>query len=630
MDREQQLDEVITAYLKAVEAGERIDQGEWLKRYPDLADALAEFFVSQQSVERVAAPLRDVLPSPNAPLPPLPKGGTEGGSLPSSSQLGKPALAAVIVAALLSLLGGGAYFTAQLAKQRAEEANKARKDADLEKTKAQAERDRANSVRHAIHIHLGLRAWEQHDVALAERILGEIDEPFRNSWEVRHLLSLCRRKALTFRGHTDRVSSVAISADGRRIVSGSSDGTVRVWDAATGKEQFTLKGHQGYVTSVALSADGRRLGSAAGALNGPGEVKVWDADSGEENLTLKNPFYRVYAVALSGDGRRIAAGGRLRDKTGLVLVWDAATGEEKLTLKGRPGGDWADVASVAFSPDGQRLAAGSYGAAMVWDTVTGQEQLTLKCDTNRVSSVAFSADGRRIVSGTGNRDNPGKAGVITVWDAATGKEQLTVKGSTGPVLSVAFSADGRHIVSGGSIFRQAGEVKLWDAATGQERLTLKGHTGPVFSVALSADGRRIVSGGGAPARPGEKPGEVRLWDVAAGQEKLTLDGFKFGGAAFSADGQRVARADPGNVVSVFRHRHGTASAHPQGAEECLRRLRCDVQRRWPAHRRRELGRDSHGVGCGHRAGEAQPRGPRELYSECGVQWRRSAPRLGRR
>jgi WD40 repeat protein len=107
----------------------------------------------------------------------------------------------------------------------------------------------------------------------------------------------------TFTGHTALVASVAFSPDGLRLASASYDGTVKVWDSATGQESLTLKGHTGEVNSVTFSPDGQRLASASSDQT----VKVWDAATGEESLTLKGHTRGVTSVAFSPDGQRLAS-----------------------------------------------------------------------------------------------------------------------------------------------------------------------------------------------------------------------------------------------------------------------------------------------------------------------------------
>ncbi|RYP27056.1 hypothetical protein DL767_007830 [Monosporascus sp. MG133] len=330
---------------------------------------------------------------------------------------------------------------------------------------------------------------------------------------VEHNWSPC---LLTLEGHGDDVSSVAFSPEGSRLVSGSFDGTIKIWDAATGACLSTLTGHDDSVSSVAFSPDGSRLASGSS----DGTVKVWDATTGAYLSTVAGHGDLTLSVAFSSDGSRVASGssdGALTlsvafspdgsrvasgSSDGSIKVWDAATGVCLSTLAGHG----HEVCSVTFSPDGSRLASGSGdGTVKVWDAATGAYLLTLKGHRSLVNSVAFSPDGSRLASGSSD-------GSVKVWDAATGASLSTFEGHSSLVNSVAFSPDGSRLASGSSDHT----VKIWDAATGAYLLTLKGHRENVSSVAFLPDGNRLASG--------SYDGTVKVWNVTTGACLSTLEG----------------------------------------------------------------------------------------------------------
>jgi WD40 repeat protein len=337
------------------------------------------------------------------------------------------------------------------------------------------------------------------------------------------------------------VFSVAFSPDGTRVATGSHDHMAKMWDARTGTPLLDLKGHT-LPSIVAFSPDGTRIVTVSRSIAGgwaylrgyekrPGELKVWDARTGTPLLELKGLTGPVSSVAFSPDGTRIVAGSVYQQT---VQVWDAQTGTPQLDLKGHP------VTSLAFSPDGTRLLTGSQdGTAQVWDAQTGTPLLELKEHTVEVSSVAFNSDGTRIV--TGSHDQR-----ALVWDAWTGTRLLELKGHTRPLSSVAFSPDDTRIVAGS----WDGTTKLWDARTGTLLLEL-GRTGSVYSVAFSPDGTRIVTGG--------YDRTAKVWDARPGTPPLELKGHTVlvSSVAFSPDGTRIVSGSQDNTAKVWDARTGT-------------------------------------------------------------------------
>jgi WD40 repeat protein len=243
-------------------------------------------------------------------------------------------------------------------------------------------------------------------------------------------------------------------------------------------------------------------------------------------LTLQHDS-QVASVAFSPDGKILAAGSW--DNT--VRLWDVNTWKELATLEGHE----LEVFSVAFSPDGKILATGSKDTTIrLWDVATQRELAVLNGHTNWVYSVAFSPDGKILATASVDK-------TVKLWDITTKQELATLIGHKGFVNSVEFSPDGKTLASASS----DKTVMLWDTATQQEVATLIGHTNWVNSVAFSPDGKTLATG--------SFDKTVKLWDTATHQELTTLIGYKneVRFVVFSPNGEMLVAGGDDSVVRLW-------------------------------------------------------------------------------
>jgi WD40 repeat protein len=388
--------------------------------------------------------------------------------------------------------------------------------------RARDEKQLSDQRLYQAEISLAQQAWSEGQLDLVRSHLESLvpqrsEDPDLRGFEWFYLDRIGRSHLLL------RGASVAYSPDGQTLASGGLDGTVRVWEATTGREVQALHGHTRLVTDVAYSPDGRRIVSTSMDRT----VRLWDAATGQVVHILRSPTHGFKGMSFSRDGRRIALG----SADFSVRIWDAATGEVVRILHGHTAPVWG----VAYSPDGQTLASASADRTVrVWDAATGEVVHTLRGHRDSVNRVAFSPDGRTLASASNDY-------TVRLWDAATGEVVHTLRGQTDVLNSVAYSPDGRQL----AVASYDQTVKLYEAATGREVRTLRGYTTQVWSVAYSPDGRHVAAAGADEL--------VRVWDLSPDQAAFTLQAHSYPvwGLAYSPDGHTLASASVDRTARIW-------------------------------------------------------------------------------
>jgi WD40 repeat protein len=333
---------------------------------------------------------------------------------------------------------------------------------------------------------------------------ADLDEVRAARDAARECLSDSGRLVRRFTGHSGWVSSVCAARVGRSVLSGSADGTLKLWSAASGRCLRTLTGHAEWVTSVALSFDGRL------ALSGSADrtLRLWQTADGHCLRILEGHDNWILAVALSADARLALSGGG----DGAVKLWDTVAGACVRTLDGHEG----SVLAVCWSADGRHVLSGSRDRRLLlWETASGQLARTFSGHTDKVLAVALSADGHYALSGSADR-------TLHCWDTSNGRCLRVFEGHQGGVTSVCFSSGGGYVLSGS----EDRTLKVWQRATGRCLCTLEGHAGTVHSLCLVGVGRQVLSASADTTLalwtlPGEQPAPYVLSRVLASDTALS-------------------------------------------------------------------------------------------------------------
>jgi WD40 repeat protein len=455
-----------------------------------------------------------------------------------------PLVSALATVAVVALLGGVSGIVWQLQK-------------------TQAALDGAESNLYAQRIALAVGEIQAGNTDRAEMLLDLCPERLRH-WEWHYLKRRCHAQWLQLVGHTDLVRCAAYNRDGTRLASCGNDGTVRIWDTATGRESLTLQ-HGGWVRVVVFHDDGLHVVSA----NEDGIVKVWDAGEGKE---LRRFAYGRAYMMLSPNGRLVALlqgeGLKIHDlETGRLVssisgkinhdatvafsrdgryvstvlddslrIWNAQSGQEFQVLWGAAS---TATNSLTFSPDSHYLFVGSlrerYPALDVWDVKNCQRVPESLSTPMTVKVVALSADGRSIATG-------GYEGVVKVRDTKTGRDLRAMRTFDDAVVSLAFQPDGQGLAA--AVGRDVW-LRSWGGEKNQGPTTPQRHLGGATSVAFSPDGSLLASCG--------EDDRVQLLDLHTGQTILNLNTQAVGHTivAFSPDGSHLLAVGRDGVVYTW-------------------------------------------------------------------------------
>jgi RNA polymerase sigma factor (sigma-70 family) len=327
--------------------------------------------------------------------------------------------------------------------------------------------------------------------------------------------------------HAGPVLALAFAPSGKRAASASQDGTLRVWDTATGKELDRYDDHRGPVTCAACSADGKILASGGDDRT----VRLRDAATGKLLHALDDHDGPIQRIVFSPDSKMLAAESR-----NVLHLWQVATGKRLQRLGEVAQGPTSGVL-VGFMPDGKTVVSLERTRTVVfWDVASGKEVRQFNVDLRGVVGIssALSGDGKMLALGDRADAAPGALTLrsrVSLWDVAGGKKIREAMAEDG-IANLAFSADGKTLAA--ACYHQT--ARLWNVGTGKELPPCAGQrtdgSDRAFSVAFSADGRTLATGGSQ---------RVRLWEVATQKERLLPGGWlPINVLCFSRDGKTLA------------------------------------------------------------------------------------------
>ena len=336
------------------------------------------------------------------------------------------------------------------------------------------------------------------------------------------------RLLFEFKKHKNEITDILFIENGDKLLSASYDATAIIWNAATGKPINELKGHDGGIMDIAISPDGKTILTASSDFT----AKLWDAKTYQSLLTLEGYTYAAINSEFSADGQKILTA----SDGAYVRLWDPGQGKLIYTFKAGQG----KLNGAHFSPNEKKILVASCNVAEIWDAATGNLLSQFNGFNSCVESVEMSPDSQKILTTSFWNAVP------KIWDIKT-KSALQLKGHESKYgADIAhYSPDGKLVLTAATGPVSDKTARIWDAATGKMLQVLGGHNFEIRRAIFFPDGSKVITAGA--------DNTVKIWDVASGKQLYQLDGFTqyMNSINFSPDGQKILIASGDNLARVW-------------------------------------------------------------------------------
>lgn len=341
-----------------------------------------------------------------------------------------------------------------------------------------------------------------------------------------------------FEGHEAAVAAVAISPNGKNVISASFDCTLRLWDIETAESIGIFQGHDDWVTAVAITPNGRCAISASF----DDTLRLWEIETSKTMAIYEGHKALVTSVAITPDGKHAISASF--DHT--LRLWDIETTETIAIFKGHK----SLVMDVAIMPGGQRaVSASSDHTLRLWDIKSAQTLSIFKGHEGAVSAVEILPDSRRFVSASDDC-------TIRLWDIEKTEALNIFKGHKHPITDVEITPDGSRIISSSDDLT----LRLWDIETTKLLASYEGHEAWINSVAITSDGRSAISA--------SNDRTLRLWNIDLMSNTISFDGHEawIRDVAMMPDNQRVLSASDDHTLRLWDIERAEAVSIYEGHE----------------------------------------------------------------